>query len=588
MVEYKDFHTPNITKLLTKKNGAAILTVLLALLIIVSSVNSGTPSLAADLVCGDGDREAPEECDDGNLQSGDGCSNTCNIELCGNHSIDVNEQCDDGNLNSNDGCNQYCQIEFCGDRVIQEVRGEQCDDGNGISGDGCSGSCTLENVHSAPPDDTTKITKNDPSPPPPVSQQYVPPAIVTQAIQANTFLSTEAGQDYKNYLTSKQMIELETIMKKLANGRRLTKQEREWAQELFEALQLARLAERVRYTDLLKQFIATPISSEVVDEKNLQKSNLVDVEVPIAIDELKRAVSVIRRGELQSAVTFDLARLKRQGIDLAKDVPTGFEQNLTVGNRPILVFATLKNLKEAAEQYATTDVQASLSIVRTEAQSLKQALPIFEQEYGARPEDIEPLFAAIEHVSQEATKQDVERVVAAINRFMMSLERNKILTKADIASFERDPLHAAAGAKRIAATVGLEDQFVSMDAIEPFLDGLSASAPDDARDTFAHGTLLQQRKTLSEFLANNERVTQLRAAVRKKGNTQFDDRYQILQRDISVAGENADTVTLCDDSVSDALTCVHQFLADLENAVRTQSFFGRIIGNLQDYFGIGS
>ncbi|MCH6574427.1 MAG: helix-turn-helix domain-containing protein [Bacteroidetes bacterium] len=33
-------------------------------------------------VCGDGNQEAPEECDDGNNVNGDGCSNACFVEFC--------------------------------------------------------------------------------------------------------------------------------------------------------------------------------------------------------------------------------------------------------------------------------------------------------------------------------------------------------------------------------------------------------------------------------------------------------------------------------------------------------------------------
>ncbi len=101
--------------------------------------------------CGDGMYSAAnaEQCDDGNLVSGDGCSSTCQIEnlyqctavagqlsvctpiVCGNGIINPGEQCDDGNLINNDGCtnciidlgyicptpNATC-VNACGDGLI--------------------------------------------------------------------------------------------------------------------------------------------------------------------------------------------------------------------------------------------------------------------------------------------------------------------------------------------------------------------------------------------------------------------------------------------------------------------------------------
>ena len=64
-------------------------------------------------VCGDGFVAAPEQCDDGNLSSGDGCSAACTIEVppaCGDGNLDSGETCDDGNLANGDGCTAGCVI----------------------------------------------------------------------------------------------------------------------------------------------------------------------------------------------------------------------------------------------------------------------------------------------------------------------------------------------------------------------------------------------------------------------------------------------------------------------------------------------
>jgi len=149
--------------------------------------------------CGDGMvNQFWEECDDGNLINGDGCSANCQIEcpdppcpgdydcdgvpdeednckfvwnplqedcdgdgkgnvcdstpgcgeepICGNDILETGEQCDDGNLINGDGCSATCQLEqvdpVCGNGIKET--GEECDDGNLEGGDGCSSSCEIE------------------------------------------------------------------------------------------------------------------------------------------------------------------------------------------------------------------------------------------------------------------------------------------------------------------------------------------------------------------------------------------------------------------------------------------------------------
>ena len=72
----------------------------------------------APIACGDGDVIGDEECDDGNLDDGDGCSSTCRIEaaVCGDGNRDASEQCDDGNNDDGDGCAADCTVE---DRCVR-------------------------------------------------------------------------------------------------------------------------------------------------------------------------------------------------------------------------------------------------------------------------------------------------------------------------------------------------------------------------------------------------------------------------------------------------------------------------------------
>jgi len=92
----------------------------------------GEPSICQP-VCGDSVRIPPEQCDDGNISDGDGCSSICEsefaaapaessaasdssafseISLCGNGLTDPGEECDDGNLFDWDGCDHLCIIEL--------------------------------------------------------------------------------------------------------------------------------------------------------------------------------------------------------------------------------------------------------------------------------------------------------------------------------------------------------------------------------------------------------------------------------------------------------------------------------------------
>ncbi len=128
-------------------------------------------SQAYTAICGDGVVGTGEECEDGNTNSGDGCSSTCLREggsggptwaaLCGNGVLDRSadgsgEDCDDGNNINGDGCSATCLDEgsrsvntTCGNGDVaynSAQGGEDCDQGNNnvTNGDGCSSICLNE------------------------------------------------------------------------------------------------------------------------------------------------------------------------------------------------------------------------------------------------------------------------------------------------------------------------------------------------------------------------------------------------------------------------------------------------------------
>ena len=119
----------------------------LGLCSIVSLFLVGCPEPEPEGGCGDGVVEGQEECDDGNTNTDDGCSDVCIIEFCGDGitHVGLSEACDGGDQNSDsepDACRTNCSLAGCGDGVTDG--GEDCDDGNSVDEDGCSALCVDE------------------------------------------------------------------------------------------------------------------------------------------------------------------------------------------------------------------------------------------------------------------------------------------------------------------------------------------------------------------------------------------------------------------------------------------------------------
>jgi cysteine-rich repeat protein len=74
---------------------------------------------------------------------------------CGDGVLDTGEECDDGNREDRDSCTNDCACPRCGDGVLYSfatprspgcpmAEVEECDDGNQVAGDGCSATCERE------------------------------------------------------------------------------------------------------------------------------------------------------------------------------------------------------------------------------------------------------------------------------------------------------------------------------------------------------------------------------------------------------------------------------------------------------------
>ena len=143
----------------------------------VDTCNAGVPTHTIDAtctLCGDGIWSATEQCDDGNLNPGDGCSSSCIVEtgfscigspstcaaFCGDGQIVGGEECDSANLNNLNcpalgfssgvlSCNNSCQFDTSAcvaAPFLQTISPDPLNFGNAPSGDLVSGivSITLD------------------------------------------------------------------------------------------------------------------------------------------------------------------------------------------------------------------------------------------------------------------------------------------------------------------------------------------------------------------------------------------------------------------------------------------------------------
>jgi cysteine-rich repeat protein len=104
---------------------------------------TGATSGPPPLVCGDGQVDVGEQCDDGNLDNSDTCTALCQKARCGDGFVQLGaEECDDGNTQDDDMCTNLCTVDAgkqCGNGKLDP--GEQCDDGNDLDTDSCLSTC---------------------------------------------------------------------------------------------------------------------------------------------------------------------------------------------------------------------------------------------------------------------------------------------------------------------------------------------------------------------------------------------------------------------------------------------------------------
>jgi cysteine-rich repeat protein len=105
-------------------------------------------------ICADAPRY--RRCQTDQVQDGRCYDGVCLAIACGNGRLDLGdpnvpgdlgELCDDGDQDSGDGCSADCSsTETCGNGLVDIAKGEACDDGNHVDNDGCDSVCQNETV----------------------------------------------------------------------------------------------------------------------------------------------------------------------------------------------------------------------------------------------------------------------------------------------------------------------------------------------------------------------------------------------------------------------------------------------------------
>ena len=135
-----------------------------------TTTGSSTTTTTGPPICGNGTREGIEECDDGNGESTDACTNGCKNARCGDGIAWFGvEACDDGNASNADCCSTTCQLtpSVCGNGCISP--GETCDDGNTANGDSCPSNCVINGCTNSGTQQQVTISLKRTTPPSPSS-----------------------------------------------------------------------------------------------------------------------------------------------------------------------------------------------------------------------------------------------------------------------------------------------------------------------------------------------------------------------------------------------------------------------------------
>ncbi len=510
--------------------------------------------LAEDAVCGDSIVTDSEQCDDGNLTLGDGCSNTCDREVCGNGALDGGEQCDDGNTRQSDGCSADCSLEFCGDAVRQVLLGEQCDDGNAVDGDGCSALCrdeqrdeevllssassSLSSASSVSSSIASSLHAAASSAP---SSRPLAPTL--PIVPLEQFLTSPQGTEVLSFLSSDDQAALLRILRTLGQGKKLNAEEKGVALHVRDQLAQARDADRLRYSDLLTRLLEGLFSEKValaesLDPSLLRSGSLADILASLE----KRSPSFSDDDRTRLRTTLSSLPLDTEKLSFLDS-----DGSATTLSRLSQIVA----LKQELSPLASQDPEVSKKILSEQIAFLRQNAALLEQESSLSSEE----FSAL-----------LDRASRLIESNDFSAEKLQSLHRNIFSSQASSQAHSAAGLPRPALTVD---------------DPLPVSP--STQKAFRTGPPSEQVRVLRELLQDDV-LQSLFVRARDHHLTELLQEYEALLGDLDAFGRSENTPRPCDDSSSAMVSCIHEYTITLQSAIRNASIFTRFIGTLQDTF----
>lgn len=516
-----------------------------------SSMPAYLTSGEEEAFCSDEIIQPPEQCDDGNTLSGDGCSQYCTTEQCGNGNLDYEEQCDDGNTINGDGCSNECSIEFCGDGNSQIALGEQCDDGNNVPEDGCDAECTIEQASSAS-SLSASVASSDTS----SASASVPSSVASTSSSQSSSLHSAF---------SDPAVGVQSVLSAL-----LTPSEH----AVIDAV-LAKKPLSVEQENTVRTIIEN-ITQAIGQMDATLASSLRDVLFVGTIDDIVRVIQEMNPPPYDTrAFALSLNDIVDErafhGMNLSAATWDEAESILRHG-APLDVLKALLSVRAIVAAEAPEDLPATIASIGAAARSLLSSRSI-EREY---PDvDHEALVRALTALRESAASapDDLERLLSRLDAVAVVLRDGNV----DLATLASHPpsLSDRAAFGVIAAQAGLNPK-----QAEELADAL----PPSIKETFREGTLADRRQAVIAVLQSQPLIDALIELLPPDRKQTFVMRRATLIAQLNAAGTDDATFHSLSHAIEDGvMPFLHELTADVS---ATLSPFDRFIQFLQDTFGI--